>query len=60
MEVAGSGLSVFPFDVFAAGLRNGLSNGIVRSSTICQVQVAMTAGIVKRRSNKLLERLQYV
>ena len=60
MEVAGSGLSVFSFDVFAAGLRKGLSNRFVGSSAICQAQVAMTAGIVKRRSTKLLECLQYV
>lgn len=60
VEVAGSGLSVFSFDVFAAGLRKGLSNRFVGSSAICQAQVAMTAGIVKRRSTKLLECLQYV
>lgn len=35
MEVAGSGLSVFSFDVFAAGLRKGLCYGVVGSSAIC-------------------------
>lgn len=60
MEVAGSGLSVFSFDVFAAGLRKGLSNGVVGASAVCQAQVAATAVIVNRRSTKLLECLQYV
>jgi len=58
VEVAGSGLSVFPFDVFAPGLRKGLSNRVGEASAVCQV--AMTAGTVKRRSTKLLECLQGV
>lgn len=59
VEVAGSDISVFSFDVFAAGLRKSLSNGFLGAPAICQAQVAMTAGIVKR-STKLLECLQYV
>lgn len=55
MEVAGRGLSVFSCDVFAAGLRKGLSNGVVGASALCQAHVAMTAGILQRRSTKLLE-----
>lgn len=58
MEVAGSGLSVFSFDVFAAGLRKRLSNGAVGASALCQSQVTMTAGIIKR-STKRLDCLQY-
>lgn len=59
MEVAGSGLSVFSSDVFAAGLRKRLSNGAVGASALCQSQVTMTGGIIKKRSTKRLECLQY-
>lgn len=55
VEVAGSGLSVFSSDVFAAGLQKRLSNGAVGASALCQSQVTMTAGIIKRRSTKRLE-----
>lgn len=55
VEVAGRSLSVFSFDVFAAGLRKGFSNRSLGTSAVCQAQVGMTGGTVKRRSNKIIE-----